>query len=134
MSKRIGDIGELAFMLKATQLGFNVLSPYSAISTYDFVVDVDNKLIKVQVKNCATQESKGCYKFSVSHGRTGKLYYSAESVDIFALYCQDIDTFYYIPLSQTSSKNIRIYPNKSDHRFSKYRENIEVFKDIKTLS
>ena len=33
------------------KLGYNVLTPYGDCERYDFVVDANNKFIKVQAKN-----------------------------------------------------------------------------------
>ena len=46
-SKKKGNITELETMLAFMKLGYNVLTPYGDCERYDFVVDVNGKLLKM---------------------------------------------------------------------------------------
>ena len=54
MSKLIGDIGELEFIIRAKKLGYTALLPYSATCVYDIAIDNGDKIIKIQVKTINT--------------------------------------------------------------------------------
>jgi ribosome biogenesis protein Tsr3 len=50
MSKQKGNITEVECMLSFLKLGYNVLTPYGDCERYDFVVEINNKFYKIQVK------------------------------------------------------------------------------------
>jgi hypothetical protein len=45
-----GELGEVAFMHKATSLGFPLALPYGHLHRYDFIVEGGKNLWRVQVK------------------------------------------------------------------------------------
>ena len=53
-SKQKGNITEVECMLAFLKLGYNVLTPYGDCERYDFVVDINNKLYKIQAKTANT--------------------------------------------------------------------------------
>src|ERR1700680_904215 len=62
---RQGELGEVAFMHKATSLGFAMALPYAHIHRYDFIVESGPTLWRVQVKT-TTYMRDGLYKVSVN--------------------------------------------------------------------
>ena len=128
MSKEVGDIGEISFLLKAKKIGFCVLTPYSSISKYDFVIDNFKELIKIQVKSTSKLDSRSRYKVALSHGRNCKSSYSANQVDYFAIYIQPEDLFYIIPHSAVKTKTLILYPYKKDHVLNNYLERWDLLK------
>ena len=135
MSKNVGDIGELAFSLRAKQKGFEVLKPYSSISVYDLLIENKRKFLKIQVKtvnSLATDHNgnrkEGVYKVGLSKGTKNRKTYTKKDVDFFAVYIMPLDLFYIIPHRIIKSKAPNFYPNKKSHKFSKYLENWELLK------
>jgi hypothetical protein len=134
MSKAQGDIAEITFLLKAKKLGLTCLTPYSAITPYDIVVDTGSRLIKVQVKSSNTNMTRNGrrydykYKVGLGKGKHSKTRYNQNEVDIFAVYIIPEDTFYIIPFGAVRTINIYIHTDKNDHTFSKYRENFDLIK------
>lgn len=131
MGKHIGDVAEMSFMLRAKKSGFAVLTPYSSGSTYDLVVDSNGKLSRVQVKATNTVHSTNIsdyYRIVCSHGSAGKKLYTKEMIDFFAFYIMPLDLFYVIPVGLITTKNIKLYPDKSNHKYSKYLENFNILK------
>ena len=63
-SKQKGNITELECMLAFIKLGYNVLTPYGDCERYDFVVDVNGKFIRVQVKTSRTDNDGASFSFS----------------------------------------------------------------------
>ena len=79
--KRRGELSELAFIYKATGLGFNVSKPYGDSSRYDFIVEHLGRLSKVQVKS--TTRCDGAYYLNVLRRvNGGRVAYDAE-ISIF---------------------------------------------------
>jgi hypothetical protein len=55
-TQRKGDIATTQCISTFTKLGYDVLLPITESAPYDLVVDVDNKLIRVQVKYSSNSE------------------------------------------------------------------------------
>jgi len=129
VSKDIGDIGEIEFLLKAKKLGFYVLKPYSSILKYDFVLDNHQKMLKIQVKTTTKKTlDRDRYKIIVSHGRNEKKAYSSEDVDFFIVYIQPENLFYIFPFSFIKTKTLNIYPYQKDHISNNYLERWDLLK------
>ena len=87
-SKKIGNITEVESILAFLKLGCNVLQPYGDCERYDFVVDVDGALYKVQCKTSSTDNNGESIKFSCrsAHRVNGKCInekYTSKEVDFF---------------------------------------------------
>ena len=65
--KQCGEIGETAFLHRATTLGLLVSRPFGESGRYDFVVDNGRRFCRVQVKSTATRNTKSGY--NVKAGR-----------------------------------------------------------------
>ena len=50
-AKRLGERAEAAFLAKASGLGFGAAKPWGDSDRYDFILDADGRLKKVQVKS-----------------------------------------------------------------------------------
>src|SRR5512140_1374754 len=106
--KRRGELSELAFIYKATGLGFNVSKPYGDSSRYDFIVEHAGRLSKVQVKSTTqifhTGHAGGYYLNCQRRMKSKTLPYLPGEVDFFAAYVIPQDTWYIIPLSVIGAK------------------------------
>lgn len=99
-----GNITELQVMLAAVQFGCTVSIPYGDCNKYDQLWDVNNKILRIQVKTARKKESVGdgitfnCY--SVSNGKKHK--YSKDEIDYFATYWNN--QCYLIPVEECSTE------------------------------
>lgn len=84
----IGEITEQQVAMEFLKLGFLVSKPLVQSSRYDFIVDINHKLYKVQVKTGTLKEDSYIeFATSTSHTNTKgtiNLTYSVEDVDFFA--------------------------------------------------
>lgn len=48
---QIGYLTELQCMTEFLKMGYNISLPYGGHSRYDFIADIEGKLIKIQVKH-----------------------------------------------------------------------------------
>jgi len=126
----MGDIAEIAFMLRAKQNGLTVLQPYSAITPYDLIIDNGKKLIKIQVKSTNTNVKKNPngYKAIIGRGKSSKTKYQKKDVDFFAIYIVRTNSFYIIPFNAVKTVTLNLYIDKGNHKFSKYLENWNLLK------
>jgi hypothetical protein len=60
-TKQIGDIAEQAVALKSLQKGWGVLQPLGDYLPYDLVLDVEGRLVKIQVKSAWFDSVKSNY-------------------------------------------------------------------------
>lgn len=116
--KRIGNLTELQCLLYLFKLGYDISQPYGDNSRYDFILDVDNNLYKIQCKTSHPLE-KGVYEFKCNSSRcntkgTYKTYYTKEDVDFFATFINE--RCYLIPFKETSthSKILRFVSTKNN--------------------
>ena len=99
--KRRGEIVEIAFLHKAAEMGFAVTKPYGDSEAYDFIVDSGSRLWRVQVKSCAYRKGLA-YQLGASH-HSGNVKaagpYTAEQIDILAVYLMPLGVWYLIPVN-----------------------------------
>jgi PD-(D/E)XK endonuclease len=95
-----GDLGESAFLHKATSLGFMVARPWRNIYCYDFIVEGGRNLWRVQVKT-TTSMKNGLYKINLSRidNRVSRPYAESE-IDFVAAYVMPEETWYLLPVRE----------------------------------
>lgn len=123
--KTLGSVAELKFQYEALRRGLQVSVPITDNLKYDVIIANDRgKVFRVQIKSCQNVEKKHLqnYRFNTSSGATGKLKYSVEDVDIFALYIFPLDLFYFIPIKQITGISTRVNPADKNHRYEIYRD------------
>lgn len=113
----IGEITEQQVALEFLKLGYLVSKPLVQCSRYDFVVDINHKLYKIQVKTSTLKEDAFIeFSTSTSHTNTKgtlNLKYSEEDVDFFATMFEG--KCYLIPFSVcgTRAQRLRLIPTKN---------------------
>ena len=117
-SKHIGNITEFETMLAFMKLGYNVLTPYGDCERYDFVVDVNGKLLKIQSKTSHSDDNDASFLFSGRSNtrKEGKIIhhtYSKEEIDYFVTTYKG--KVYLIPVEECGSqKRLRLLPTKNN--------------------
>lgn len=113
----IGEITEQQVALEFLKLGYLVSKPLVQSSRYDFIVDINHKLYKVQVKTGTFKENAYVeFATSTSHTNTKgtlNISYSQEDVDFFAtMYNNEC---YLIPFEKCGKRaqRIRFVPTKN---------------------
>lgn len=118
-SKQKGNITELECMLAFIKLGYNVLTPYGDCERYDFIVDIQGKLLKIQVKTSRPARSgDGSIIFNTSsqttkNGKKVHHNYDENQIDYF-MTCYN-NQCYLIPVKECSvrEKTLRFTPPKN---------------------
>ena len=81
-----GELGEVAFMHKATSLGFALALPYGHLHRYDFILEGGRNLWRVQVKT-STFLVRGFYRLCVyNYNSRGAQAYTESEIDFIAVY------------------------------------------------
>lgn len=113
----IGEITERQVALEFLKLGYLVSKPLVQSSRYDFIVDINHKLYKVQVKTGTLKENSYIeFATSTSHTNTKgtlNLSYTQEDVDFFAtMYNEEC---YLVPfdICGKRAQRLRLVPTKN---------------------
>lgn len=138
--KRMGEMSQAAFLLKAQSLGFGLAVPWGDSEKFDFVVWAGRggRLLRVQVKATARLYRGGYDVQPVYSTRgEGKKRYTAREIDVLVarvvLQGKDgIDVWYLLPVRAIAGvKSLRFFPGLKgrDPRWEGYREAWEWLED-----
>lgn len=114
--KQKGNLTELECLTAFYERGIQCSIPYGENSRYDFIADIDGRLIKVQCKTSRETEP-GVIEFSCRSCRSNtqsnlRRRYTSEEVDYFATFWKG--QCYIVPISECSvSKRLRFVPPKN---------------------
>jgi hypothetical protein len=120
-----GDITEQKFILYCLERNIPILKPIGNNLPYDFIIEHNNKLLKIQVKTCREKTSevivfntRSCsknYTEIVQDNYIGK-------IDYFATIYKD--NCFFVPIEETKIGEQRIYigetPKKNQHSYKEY--------------
>lgn len=112
-----GDINELQCILDFQKRGYYCSIPFSGSCRYDLIVDINDKLYKIQCKASSYSEDEGVLKMSATRSttntqRTIKYTYSEKEVDYF--YTSWKEYGFLIPINEVSTeKYLRVKPPKN---------------------
>ena len=115
-AKEKGNLTELKCITAFYELGYQVSIPYGENSRYDFIADVNGKLIRVQVKTSSLKrDTQGAISFATASTRINSTQnitrrYTKNEIDYFATYWNN--QCYLIPVEETASreKTLRFEP------------------------
>ena len=117
-TKAKGAQTELECITYLHGLGYDISIPWGDNARYDFVLDVQNKLYKIQCKTSSKQE-EGVYKFQcrstyVNSQGNRSAGYTADDVDFFCTFIEG--KCYLVPLTETSKREkvMRFVPPKNN--------------------
>ena len=130
--KRLGEVSQAAFLLRAETLGFNLALPWGDSERYDFVVwgREGGRIYRVQVKGTGRLHRRG-YEVQPVHSTRGrgKKRYTKEEIDVIAAHVQPLDIWYLLPIEKIGrAKSLRFYPDIKSRwpMWEEYREGWEV--------
>ena len=115
-SKCKGNLTELQCLAAFVEQGCTVSIPYGDNAKYDFIVEIDKRLYKIQVKTSSLKD-EGVIQFScrsthVNCTGVKNEKYSPEDVDFFATYWNG--KCYIVSINECSAqKNLRFVPPKN---------------------
>jgi prevent-host-death family protein len=119
-----GAVAEQAIALAAVRLGVPVFRPVSEHGRADLVLEVGDRLWRVQCKSgrlgrngdVVVVRTGGCRISSAGYVRTT---YSEQEVDLFAVYCAGLDRCFLLPASMVAGKygvHLRLTPPVNNQR------------------
>lgn len=120
-TKKQGDVGMGIAIGYFSIMGYTTSIPLTDSQDYDLVVDIDDKLYKVQVKTTTFKNSNGNYRVNLRvfggnrSGQTVK-HFDNKVVDYLFVVTEDGDK-YFIPSNQISTTNQLTL----NHSFDKFK-------------
>ena len=134
-TKRLGEVAELAFILKATSLGLTPSRPYGERKPYDFLLDCGGRVLRIQVKSVSTNRQRDKHRFSVNvtkNKERRRAAYELDDIDFVAAYVAPHNLWYVIPVDALAGRTfINLYPLGKRRTigglFEKYREAWHLF-------
>lgn len=124
--KRVGELGELAFLQKAIRMGFLVSKPWGDSDRYDFIVDWEGQLYRVQVRSTECMQGPRGYAVHASVYVGKKIVgLTKKEIDVLVAYIFPKDAWYVVPVEKfVPRKNLWFYPDgsKKGAKFEKFRE------------
>ena len=138
----IGNITEISCMLEFIKLGYNVSVPYGDCERYDFIVDINNHLYRVQVKTANDSHIEDgyitfrCSNRTTKEGKNHQHVYTSNEIDFYATFYNG--KCYLVPVGDySSSKSLRFTPPKNGQMegisFAKDYELKEVVKNYSNI-
>ena len=104
------------------ELGYLVSKPLTQDSKYDLIVDINHKLIRIQVKTARLNDRTigksikfNCRSTTNNVRECKQRYYSPEDVDYFATYWDN--AVYLVPVTECSAEKI-LWIDKPTHKNS----------------
>ena len=103
-TKLKADIAESAVVTELLKRGFSVLRPLGDRLSYDVGIDLQEKLIRIQVKSAWFNTKDKCYIIDVRRTKTNRRRmlrkrYSKNDFDFAIIYIADLNVFYVMPVS-----------------------------------
>lgn len=131
-----GKITELQVAEQLLSNNIQVSQPLVSDSRYDFIIDINNVLLKIQVKTSQVAKDNSYFQFatSSSHTNTKRTFnrsYNSNEIDYFATIYEN--QCYIIPYSDCGVRNqrLRLKPGKNTNkRGTKYAEDYTLNKFI----
>ena len=126
-----GAVAELAIQLAAMKLGIEVYRPVAEGGRYDMILAPGEDLIRVQCKwACRYGEVVVVRCYSNRRAREGfrRRLYTADEIDAFAAYCQELDRCFFVPIVEapTNELRLRLSPARNNQRrFVKWADDFD---------
>lgn len=133
-SQQKGIVTEMAVATYLLKLGYNVSQPFCQDSKYDLIVDVNGKLLRLQVKTSreasATSITFNCRSTTTNVRNCKHRRYSSEDIDYFATYWDN--KVYLVPISECSTQK-SLHLERANRQDWSYAEDYLAEEVLKTL-
>ena len=103
-----GALAEAQVIARFAELGCTAYTPTFHNSRADMIVDVDGHLLKVQVKFGRWMETGAVECHFVRNGTNVQNEYSADEVDLFAIYSERTEEVYVVPFEDAPATQVRL--------------------------
>ena len=119
--KRKGILTEEAIKLWFLRKGYSISVPIGDDDRYDFIVDFNGKLVKMQSKTGNLTRQKGCLNFSTASSKCNssgshRIQYTKKEIDYFCTMHPQTNQIYIVPVEECGNEfNLRFLPFKNNN-------------------
>lgn len=97
-TKKTGDLSVAKFLVKFLENGIIVAEPWGDCDKYDLVIDIGNKLFRVQCKTGWLDNTRGIIRFNkrsitTQSGKHVCVPYESGDFDLYAIYYPETDDY-----------------------------------------
>ena len=111
--KTKGDTAEMMVAADLVKRGYRVAFPFGEDSSYDLIVERDERLERVQVKYAESRDGVievRCRSHSLTNGKIRQTKrYTAKMIEWLAVYDRNTDCCYYIPAVELGEGRYRMH-------------------------
>lgn len=141
-TNKIGRVGEKYFEFICAKHNISCLKEDTCCELYDYIIDINGKLYKIQVKTAEFKEdNKITTSFYISHGnfynkKNSKKVYTTGDFDFYFLYCIESGDGFLCDIPKTSNDRIRVWdriPNNGVTKNLVFADNIRAEKVLEDL-
>jgi hypothetical protein len=102
-TKSVGDLSEAALLYAFVHMGYRIAVPWGENHRYDLIVEIDGRLLKVQVKTGRLRMGSIWFNAYSSHVHRngGARSYKGEA-DYFGVYCPDVRRVFLVPVEDVT--------------------------------
>jgi len=121
--KELGELAEAEFLRRALGMGMAITKPWGESQAYDFIVDDEGTLCRVQVKAAFREGPDGGYGLRVY--RSSKEHYTKKEIDALAGYAAPENAWYLFPVRVIKNlKFLTLFPasKRKKSKFEKWKE------------
>lgn len=118
-SKEKGNLTELQCLTAFYELGYKASIPYGENSRYDFILDIDGILLRIQVKTCQVTNTGIKIPCRSSRANANACYnygYDKEQIDYFATYYNG--HCYLVKVEECSAEKTLVFSNKRTNQYA----------------
>lgn len=138
-TQSIGNLNELKCIARFIELGYECSIPYGNGAKYDFIADIEGKLIRIQCKSSKNPRKNGVVdenaiqistvSQTTNTQKTTRHLYDSSQIDYFATYFNN--KVYLIPVNECSTnKTLRFKPPLNGNENYNKAEDYEIEKII----
>ena len=126
---QIGDITEYSFVVYCLKHNIPISKPMTNNLPYDFIIDIQGKLLKVQVKTGYAGKAPDTFIFntkstSKNYSEITTKYYTGLIDGFITSYSEIPNKFFYIPIDESAKSAMTLYfgnkPNAKQHSVYEY--------------
>ena len=126
-TKLTGDISETIVQLELLKRGFNVLKPIGDRLPYDLAIDLDGKIIRLQIRTAYKSKNNNSYIGNIRIAKTNRKKYGYvlpdfSKIEYFVFVIQELNEIFVIPTDIIKYKKSSIYIS-STNKHKKYLNN-----------
>ena len=137
-SKKKGNLTEMQCMSAFIACNCDVSIPFGDNSKYDFIADVNGKLLKIQVKTASMRDENSikfsCRSTHVNCAGVKNVKYTSDDIDFFATYWDG--ECYLVPVNECSNeKTLRfVAPKNGQHQGISLADDYRLEKQLKQIT